>query len=129
MICAWSVALETLAVLHMDSGRLDEAEDLLQRTVAVKGVTASVLNHYGELSLRRADYGAAQRYFLDAIKQHDWKPAYYWNLAIAYERDGNCADGSRTWQKYLEVEHSAVERQKVIEHLRQHYDADGGTCF
>jgi Flp pilus assembly protein TadD len=112
----------------MEQGRLDEAENYLQRVAMITAMTPSLHNHMGELAMKRLNYDTAKGHFQSAIRLEDWNPIYYWNLALSYELGGDCESGLKTWTQYLQVEFSIEDKQKVESHLRENYYSREGKC-
>jgi Flp pilus assembly protein TadD len=123
-----ALAPEFLGVLLMDEGRLDEAQGLLATAAANGNNSASLRNHIGELYLTRGEFSLAVDSFAAAAGKLPWVPAYHFNLALALERQGQCAAALDSWQRYLELEPNAYDRQQVEEHLAENYSSGQGDC-
>ena len=123
-------ALENFGVLMMDQSRLDEATDLLQRARVLYGKSPppSLLNHMGELALARDQLLQAEGLFHDAQHRAPWNPAYDWNLAVTYERLGQCESAHRHWLRYLARVETGESVESVREHLRLRYLETDGDC-
>jgi tetratricopeptide (TPR) repeat protein len=122
-------ALHVLAVRLMDLGKLEEADELIARRLPLGSVDHHLLNTVGELRLKQGRLPEAIRYFRTAIAQDNQAPAYRWNLALAYERAGDCRLALGQWRAYLERETNAGDLKLVRGHIKKNYDSEGGSCF
>jgi Tfp pilus assembly protein PilF len=122
-------ALHFLAIRAMDEGNLEEAEDLIARRLRRGFINHYILNTVGELRLKQGRVAEAVAYFQRAIALDYKVPAYRWNLALAFERAGNCRQARMQWRAYLELETNAEDLAAVRKHLEKNFDTEGGSCF
>lgn len=123
-------ALEHLGIIYLDLGDLERAETLVERAYRMQwqNPEPSTLNHMGEVQLARQDYAAAARYFDRAINIAPWKTAYYWNIALAYEGLGDCAQALQNWHKYLGLEKDEDSRRTVERHITVNHGPGHEGC-
>ncbi|OGT19497.1 MAG: hypothetical protein A2V90_09995 [Gammaproteobacteria bacterium RBG_16_57_12] len=122
-------AHEAYGVLLVKLGRYAQADNAFrQAALAAGGITPSLLNHRGGLYLAMKDYASARFYFQELIKMEGWNPTAYWNLALAYERDGDCTNALATWRQYLQIESVQVNKAKIEQHINNKY-SPGGKCY
>ena len=123
-------ALEHLGIIYLDLGDLERAETLVERAYRMQwqNPEPSTLNHMGEVQLARQDYAAAARYFDRAINIAPWKTAYYWNIALAYEGLGDCAQALQNWHKYLGLEKDEDGRRTVERHIAVNHGPGHEGC-
>ena len=122
-------ALHVLALRVMVTGNLAEAERLLVRRLAQGHADHQVINTAGEIRLRQGRTEEALALFVEAIVEAPAEPAYRWNLAIAYERTGNCADARGQWLKYFEHKEVEAKAATARSHFEWNYETEGGRCF
>jgi len=123
-------AMEALAVVLMDRGRLSEAERYFTRAYSMYGENSesSLFNHWGELMVKLGRYHKALPLFMQAIERMPRVPAYYWNIALTYEHLKQCGKARAHWERYLELESDEGERQIVRDHLQEEHAAPTGKC-
>jgi hypothetical protein len=122
-------ALHVLAVRLMDEEDLEEADQLLTRRLSLGNVDHHVMNTVGELRLKQGSISEAILQFRLAVLQEVRVPAYRWNLALAYERAGDCKRAREQWLAYLALETDPDELNTVRRHLKKNHDTQGGPCF
>ena len=123
-------ALHMLAQRLIDRGRLDEAEQIVQRLMIAGPPDHRVVNTVGRLRFEQNDSAEAIRYFRLAVLQHASLPGYRWNLALAYERSGACAEARQQWLAFLRLERQAPTKVRMVrDRLRTNFDSEGGACF
>ncbi|HEC17002.1 MAG TPA: tetratricopeptide repeat protein [Sedimenticola sp.] len=121
-------SLETLGITLMDRGRLDEAGQYFSRSFAQAGARASLMNHWGELMVKKGRYREALKMFRHSVKRMPWVSTYHWNIAVTYEHLNECLKARAHWDRFLQLEKNEKDRQAVREHLAEEYDAPGGKC-
>lgn len=123
-------AMEALAIVMMDRGEFYKAERYFNHAYNLAGQNSkdSLLNHWGELMVKRSQYQKALAMFSQAIKDFPWIPTYHWNIALTHERLNQCDKARGHWERYLELEPDEGERQIVQEHLREEHIDPSGKC-
>jgi Tfp pilus assembly protein PilF len=125
-----SLALEMMALLHLDEGNLRAAQELLVRANSTKSRGGhSLHNHWGELFVKQGKYSEARDRFRQAVASAPWIPVSYWNLAVTLERTGDCEEALGNWQRFLKLETAEERLLRVREHIRGTYQTPGGDCF
>ena len=90
--------------------------------------TDSLLNHWGELLVKRGNYQKALTLFSQAIEDVSWVPAYHWNIALTHEHLNQCAKARAHWERYLKLEPDPREHQPVLQHLHNVHNSPTGRC-
>jgi Tfp pilus assembly protein PilF len=124
-------AMEALGIVLMDQGRLDEAERYFSRAYGLEELdsTDSLLNHWGELRVKRGDHRRALALFSQAIEEVPWVSAYHWNIALTLEQLNQCSEARIHWERYLELEADTQEHQAVHQHLDNVHKSPTGKCW
>jgi len=121
-------ALEALGIVSMDKNQLEQAEDYFSRAYEGFGPKDQLLNHWGELKVKRGLYKEAHTLFSWAIKTRPWISTYHWNIAVTYERLNQCTNARMHWDKFLELSHEEGERSEVKAHLAEVHYSPTGKC-
>lgn len=121
-------AIEKMGVILFDRGDLGGAERLLRRALELRGGRHSILNHLGEIHMQTGNQALAREMFAQAVVKAPREPVYRWNLALAHERVGACAEARQEWLAYLQLEPNAEERAHVEQHLREVHAAGRAHC-
>lgn len=114
-------ALAALAVLTMERGDLLEAEEIAIRAMRKGGNDPQTLNFMGEIMLRQGRVAEARSYFAQALAFKPWDAAYHWNLSLAHERAGECAEALRHIEQFRRLsrepgaQHEAAQRLSGID--------------
>lgn len=112
-------AMDKLAVILLDRGDLTGADRLLRRALELRGGQHGILNHLGEIYMQMGNHALAREMFVQAALKAPREPVYRWNLALAHERMGACAEARQEWLTYLQLAPQAEDRAQVEAHLRE----------
>lgn len=121
-------AMDKLAVILLERGDLAGADRLLRRALELRGPQHSILNHLGEIYMQMANYPLAREMFAQAVLKAPREPVYRWNLALAHERVGACAEAREAWLAFLQLATDAQDRIDVEGHLREVYAPGRNDC-
>jgi Flp pilus assembly protein TadD len=124
-----AVALHLRAIRLVEQGRLDEAEELLDRLARRGKRDHSVLNTVGMLRFEQGDLPGAIAQFEHAIELNGFVPEFRYNLALSYEVSGRCREARVKWLTYLRSEPDERRRAVVQARLKRNFDTEGGRCF
>jgi len=97
------IALNNLANLLHDQGRVKEARDLYERALALNQDYAEARNNYGVLLCAGKQYVPGIQQFEAAIRSRQDFPAPLFNLGKAYFEIGNDPGAVRAWDRFLET--------------------------
>ena len=122
------VALHLYAIRLVELRRLDEAETILRRIEPKAQKDYSILNTIGMLHFERGDLAAAVEQYRKAIGLNGFVPEFRYNLALAYELSGQCAQAYREWINYLSIENSAQRAARVRGRLQRNFETEGSRC-
>ena len=119
-----------LSRVYQQLKKYAEAERYFSLALSIIGKNPkdSLLNHWGELLVKKGEYQKALSLFSRAIQDMPWVPAYHWNIALTYEYLEQCQEARGHWERYLTLEKDKGERQIVIAHLKEEHDSPQGRC-
>lgn len=121
-------AVETLALLLLDEGELDDAERLLNRVLTIVPESASALNGLAVVQYRRAElqpedaYALRQRGLAFLRRAQAAEPEnllVLYNLAKFYEALGMNGAAIQSWTRYLNEDPGSRWAQEAAEQLAQ----------
>lgn len=96
-----------------DPHRLEAVEGYLHKAVAIKPDYAQAYFHFGELWLRRGDFGIAQSYFEKTIEFDQNHFEAYFQLGCLHDRAGRYPQAVEAFDKAIEInpDNEAVRRR------------------
>src|SRR5690606_4295565 len=83
--------------------RLDEAESLIRRALALRPNTGAYLDSLGLVLLRRGRVAAALEVLKEAAQLEPLEPVILDHLGEALRRSGRVGEAKRHWQRALEL--------------------------
>ena len=122
-------ALQLQVFWLLEQQRLVDAEVVLNRMSEVARRDHQFFNTLGMLRLEQRDYEAAVTYFEKALRINVSLPEVHYNIALAYELWGKCADAHREWVRYLQTDSNERRRAAVNRRLKNNFEAEGGRCY
>lgn len=102
------------AVAHHQARRLLQAEHLYERILQLEPTHADTLHLSGLIAYQQGKYGQAIERIAQAISQESGKPHYYFNLALAMEKDGRLDEAASAYQQALTLKPSYIEAQSNL---------------
>jgi Flp pilus assembly protein TadD len=109
---ASALAHNSLGVLLLERGELDQAETEFERTVKIQADNPEPLNNLGAIRLRQGRLEDALAFFRRAVKvKPDYAGSYY-NLGIVLAQLGRLNEAITNFQKTLELYPPYVEAQE-----------------
>jgi Flp pilus assembly protein TadD len=124
-----TVALNLRAIQLIETGKLKEAEKILDSLTPRIESDQSILNTFGMLRLEQGDFPRAIELFERVTTMNRFEPAFQYNLALSYELAGRCRDANLAWQKFLQIQNDENRRRIVLERLQRNFATPGGRCF
>jgi Flp pilus assembly protein TadD len=121
-------ALEALGIVYMDTNQLEQAEHYFSHAYKGFGPKDQLLNHWGELKVKRGLYQEAHTLFSWAIRARPWIATYHWNIAVTYEHLNQCVNARVHWEKFLKLSDEEEARSEVRAHLAEVHDSATGKC-
>ena len=91
------------AIRLYETGKLDEAEVLSRRTLAVQPANANAHQILSGIALRRRNYKDAEKHILQAISLNPLAAEYHYNLGNIYMTQGRLEPAEKCFQTALEL--------------------------
>jgi Flp pilus assembly protein TadD/4-amino-4-deoxy-L-arabinose transferase-like glycosyltransferase len=85
-------------------GRIDEAIVLWRRAEQENPNISSIHNNLGTASLKRREFGQAERYFRQALRLEPDNGVYHFNLGVALAEQGDESQAQREFQTAVDVD-------------------------
>jgi tetratricopeptide (TPR) repeat protein len=97
------------AIRHHEAGRLQAAEEIYRRILAVEPDEPDALHLLGVIASQSGKHEIAVDHIERAIRLRGSEPAYHNNLGEAYRRLGNYSRASDCYRRALELQPDAAE--------------------